>query len=77
MGHMSEVERLRVAFDRYRRTMATHRPTDPETPLPVAAARLDLTLRLVEAGEGLSEPIANQLQADAMQLLTETDPLPF
>ena len=75
MSDVGADERLRVAFERYRRAMAAHRPTDPEIPLRVAAARIDLTLRLVEAGERLPEPVAEQLQQDTQQLLAETDPL--
>ncbi len=68
-------ERLRVAFERYRRVMAAHRPRDHAIPLGVAAARIDLSLRLVEAGERLPEPVAAQLQEDALVLLDETEAL--
>ena len=69
-------ERLQVAFERYRRVMAAHRPAAEETPLGVAAARIDLTLRLVEAGERLPEPVAEQLQEDALLLVQQTGALP-
>ena len=68
-------ERLRVAFDRYRRVMAAHRPSAEDTPLGVATARIDLTLRLVEAGERLPEQLADQLEADARLLVERTDAL--
>ena len=68
-------ERLQVAFDRYRRVMAAHRPSADSTPLGVATARLDLTLRLVEAGERLPEQLADQLEADAQLLVERTDAL--
>jgi hypothetical protein len=76
MDGVSSLERLQVAFDRYRREMAVRRPSDPAVPLRAATARLDLALSLVEAGEPLPDVVADQVQADALQLVAETDPLP-
>lgn len=43
----------------------------------MAAARIDLTLRLVEAGEHLPEPVEEQLQVDALLLVEKTDATPI
>jgi hypothetical protein len=64
-------DRLREAFERYRSVMKTY-PARAETPIDVAAARIDLTLRLVEAGEPLPEPVTEQLQEDALLLVDKT-----
>jgi hypothetical protein len=76
MSGMAPDERLQVAFERYRRVMAVHPPSTVDTPVDVAVARIDLTLRLVEAGERLPEPVAEQLQEDALLLVAETEALP-
>ena len=68
-------ERLRTAFERYRAVMAAHGPRVTGTDLDVAKARLDLSLRLIEAGQRLPEPVAEQVQQDAAVLLDETDAL--
>lgn len=68
-------ERLRIAFTRYRAVMAAHGPRLAETPLDVAVARMDLALRLLEAGEPLPEPVEDQLQEDALLLVDRADSL--
>lgn len=55
--------------------MAAHGRREDDIPLDVATARIDLTLRLVEAGERLPEPVADQLQEDALVLVDKTIPL--
>lgn len=70
-------DRLRAAFERYRSVMAAHGKAVEDTPLPVAEARIDLTLRLVEAGERLPEPVQEQLQVDALLLVDKTDATPL
>lgn len=80
IGDMSSAapdDRLRAAFERYRSVMAAHGKPAEDTPLPVAAARIDLTLRLVEAGEHLPEPVEEQLQVDALLLVEKTDATPI
>ena len=74
---MSELadDRLREAFARYRSVMAIHRAR-PDTPIEVATARMDLTLRLLDAGEPIPEPVTEQLQEDALLLVDRIEPLP-
>ena len=76
MSTLGTDERLRIAFERYRRVMAAHAPTGTETTPLVTAARLDLTLSLVQAGERLPSPVAQQLEVDALALVEATEPLP-
>ena len=62
-----------MAFERYRSVMAAHGKRADEVPLTVATARIDLTLRLLEAGERLPEPVQEQLAVDALLLVDKTD----
>jgi hypothetical protein len=75
MSSTSTDERLRIAFERYRRVMAAHAPSGTGTTPLVSAARLDLTLSLVQAGERLPAAVADQLQLDALALVDATEPL--
>lgn len=75
MSTLGPEERLRIAFERYRAVMAAHGTRFSGTALDVATARLDLSLRLVEAGERLPEPVAEQLQQDALVLVDATEAL--
>ena len=75
MSPVGPEDRLRIAFERYRAVMAAHGPRFTGTDLDIATARLDLTLCLVEAGERLPEPVAEQLQQDALVIVDATDAL--